>query len=81
MPTFRMPISLLEKLKIGQKLITTEKESWIQDTGTSQSPLTQQLALDLSTGLSACQQARATLEKRISGVELQKQSKARKDAK
>ena len=72
-------MDLLKQLKVGQKLIIENKnnKAWIQDTGTSQPLLTQQLHLDLSTALHALQQVNHTLEKRTSGLELEKQSKAR----
>lgn len=53
MNTLRIPIELLEKLEIGQKLIIENKNNniWIQDIGTSQPHLTQPQQLDLFTEL------------------------------
>ena len=76
-------MELLNKLKVGQKLIIENKnnKAWIQDTGTSQPHLMQQLHLDLSTALHTFQQANHTLEKRTSGLELEKPSKAKSGSK
>ena len=82
MKSITIPMSLLSKLKVGQKLIIDKNnKSWIQDTGSSQPPLTQQLLLDLSTALSTLQQANHTLEKRTSGLETESQLKVKSASK
>ena len=76
-------MSLMNQLKVGQKLIIENKnnKAWIQDTDTSQPLLTQQLHLDLSTALHTFQQANHTLEKRTSGLETVSQSKVKSGSK